>query len=231
MDYDVVDIEPRVAVIGIGGAGCNVVSDVYRRLPSVDAIAVNTDRDALHETQADTKLYICKSVTKGEGTKGDSLLGRRCAQAHLEEIEQAISGHDAVFIIAGMGGGTGTGAAPIIAEIAERLNIMTFTVAINPFAFETARYNTAKSGIARLRSVCPMTIVVENDRAAEQLGDLPLRTVFDAVNRSISGFISSKIETIKDTFVKEFEAAIEEEAKTLSDGFTVSGTKMSKIKE
>ncbi len=217
MSYGDVEVKARVAVIGVGGAGCSVVSDIYKAYPEADAIAVNTDRDALHNTDADLKLYICKSVTKGEGTKGDSLLGRRCAQAHLEEIKRAVSGYDAVFIVAGMGGGTGTGAAPIIAEIAERQNVMTFAIAINPFSFETARQNTAAVGLQKLKSVCPHTLVVENDLAAAKMPDASLKGIFKAVNRSISSFVEEKTKKIEEIFESEFESMIGEGSVEVSE--------------
>ncbi|MDR1954594.1 MAG: cell division protein FtsZ, partial [Candidatus Methanoplasma sp.] len=134
-----VTIEPRVAVIGLGGAGCNVVSGFYNALAPVDTIAINTDRKALDETAADKKIYICKAVTKGEGTRGDARLGNKCAKIHEDEIEKAIVGHDVVFLITGLGGGTGTGATSVVAEICNRNNMMTFTITINPFFFETDR--------------------------------------------------------------------------------------------
>lgn len=207
---DNVIIEPRVAVIGVGGAGCNAVSRIYDAVPSVEAIAINTDRDSLRDVRADKKLYICQSVTKGEGTKGDSILGRRCAQAHLEEIEGAIVGNDAVFIVAGMGGGTGTGAAPIIAEISRRLGIMTFTIAIEPFSFESGRVDTAKSGVAKLKAVCPDTIVVENDLMAVKMPDSSMRVILNAVNMSISSFVERKVRTIRQCLCEDFDRIVSE---------------------
>ena len=203
-------IEPRVAVVGIGGAGCNAVSRVYDAVPSVEAIAINTDRDALRDVRADKKLYICQSVTKGEGTKGDSVLGKRCAQAHLEEIEGAISGNDAVFIVAGMGGGTGTGASPIVAEIARRLGMMVFTIAIEPFSFESGRIEVARNGISRLKSVCPDTIIVENDRMASVMPESSMNTILYSVNMSIASFIERKVRTIKQCLCEDFDRIVSE---------------------
>ena len=197
-------IEARTAVIGVGGAGCNVVSDIYWDLPSVDTIAVNTDKDALLNTDADRKLFICKAVTKGEGTRGDSLLGRRCAQAHIEEIEDVLSNYDVVYIVAGMGGGTGSGAAPIIAEIAQRLNLVVFSIAIDPFSFETARVKTARDGIAHLRSVCPMTVVVENDLIIEKMANLSMKDAFGIVNKSVSAYISKQQRKVTSSFLEQF---------------------------
>lgn len=193
-DFDSEDqvIEPRIAVIGVGGAGCNVVNSVYWDFASADTIAINTDRAALEAVSADKKLFICRNVTKGQGTGGDSLLGRRCAQAHIEEIHSALQGHDVVFVVAGMGGGTGAGAAPIIAEMAQRMKLITFSIAINPFSFESARARTAKNGINQLRAVCPMTVSVENDLILRNRPDMTLGEAYKAVNRSIISFMKKQ---------------------------------------
>ena len=197
-------VEARTAVIGVGGAGCRMVSDIYWDLPSVDTIAVNTDKDALLNTDADRKLFICKAVTNGEGTRGDSLLGKKCAQAHMEEIEDVLSNYDVVYIVAGMGGGTGSGAAPIIAEIAQRLNLIVFSIAVNPFSFETARLRTAKDGIAHLRSVCPMTVVIENDLVLDKMSDMSMKDAFDVVNKSVSAYISKQQRKVGASFLEQF---------------------------
>jgi cell division protein FtsZ len=185
-------VEPRVAVIGVGGAGCNVVSDVYWDYPSVDTIAVNTDKDALNGTDADSRLFICRAVTQGQGTNGDSMLGKRCAQAHIEEITEALSGHDIVFVVAGMGGGTGSGAAPVIADIAQRMNCIVFSILINPFGFETARTKTAREAISHVKAVCPMTVVIENDLVLEKLPNMTANEAFASVNKSIVSFIQKQ---------------------------------------
>ena len=197
-------VEARTAVIGVGGAGCRMVSDIYWDLPSVDTIAVNTDKEALLRTDADRKLFICKAVTKGEGTKGDSLLGKKCAQAHMEEIQEVLSNYDVVYIVAGMGGGTGSGAAPIIAEIAQRLNLIVFSIAVNPFSFETARVRTAKDGIMHLKAVCPMTVVIENDLVLEKMSDLSMNAAFEIVNKSVSAYIMKQQKKVGATFLEQF---------------------------
>ncbi|MDR3206175.1 MAG: cell division protein FtsZ [Candidatus Methanoplasma sp.] len=182
-------MEPRIAVIGIGGAGCTVTERFYNSLCSVDTIAINTDKDALSAISADKRIYICKSVTKGEGTKGDRILGKKCARAHEEDISKALEGSNIAFIIAGMGGGTGTGAASVVAEICSRMNIMTFAVAINPFSFESSRLGTAAEGLRALRAVCPSTFVVENDRILAAMPDATMSRALDAVNNSIMDFV------------------------------------------
>ena len=186
-------IEPRVAVVGLGGAGCNVVSGFYNALAPVDTIAINTDKKALDDTSADTKIYICKVVTKGEGTNGDARLGNKCAKVHEEEIENAIRGHDVVFLVTGLGGGTGTGATSVVAEICCRNNIMTFTIGINPFSFETERISTAAEGLRTIRTVCPNTFVIENDKILDLMPNATLNEAMRAVNRSIMGFVDKAV--------------------------------------
>ena len=198
------NVEARTAVVGVGGAGCRMVSDIYWDLPSVDTVAINTDKEALLNTDADKKLFICKAVTKGEGTRGDSLLGKKCAQAHMEEIREVLSNYDVVYIVAGMGGGTGSGAAPIVAEIAQSLNLIVFSIAVNPFSFETARSKRAKDGLAHLRSVCPMTVVIENDLVLEKMPDVKMNDAFDVVNKSVSAYISKQQKKVGKTFLEQF---------------------------
>lgn len=198
-------IEPRIAVVGVGGAGCNVVNDVFWNYSNADSIAINTDKEALSKISADKKLFICKSVTRGEGTSGDSLLGRRCAQAHLEEISSALSGHDVVYIVAGMGGGTGSGAVSIIAEIAQRLSMIVFSIVINPFRYESARLKTAKEGVARIKAVCPMTMVVENDLITERMPNLKFTDAFREVNKSIVSFIHRQQNKVMGNFMRQLQ--------------------------
>ena len=188
-----VTIEPRVAVVGLGGAGCNVVSGFYNALAPVDTIAINTDRKAMDDTAADKKIYICKAVTKGEGTKGDARLGNKCAKVHEEEIENAIKGHDVVFLVTGLGGGTGTGATSVVAEICHRNKIMTFIIGINPFSFETERISTAREGLRAIRMVCPNTFVIENDKVLEFMPDATLNEAMCAVNKSIMSFVEGAV--------------------------------------
>jgi cell division protein FtsZ len=200
-------IEPRIAVVGLGGAGCNVVSGFYKALAPVDTIAINTDKNALDETAADKKIYICKAVTKGEGTKGDARLGNKCAKAHEEEIEKAISGNDIVFLIAGLGGGTGTGAASVVAEICNRNNLMTFTIGINPFFFETEKVPIAREGIRTIRAACPNTFTIENDKILDLMPNATMNEAMRAVNKSIMGFVKEASALLVSTLEEEITSA------------------------
>ena len=176
---------PRIAVVGVGGAGCNVISSFYGSLCPVDTIAINTDKDAMHRTDADQKIYICKEVLKGEGAHGDAEVGKKCADIHREEIREALSGYDFVFVIAGLGGGTGTGAAAAVIDAARSQNIITFAVAISPFSFEGKRREIAKEGYSHIRAVCEHTILVDNDLVLAKMPELTMDRAFAEVNKSI----------------------------------------------
>jgi cell division protein FtsZ len=168
----------------------------------VDIIAINTDKKALDETAADKKIYICKAVTKGEGTKGDAGLGRNCAEINRAEIEEALIGHDAVFIIAGLGGGTGTGAAPVVAEICRSNNMMTIVIGINPFSFETERIPIAKKGVSAIRQKCPYLFTIENEKVLESMRVATLSEAMREVNKSIMGFVKQASATLTEKMIE-----------------------------
>ena len=195
---------PRIAVVGVGGAGCNVVGAFYDSLCAVDTIAINTDKDALHATNADTKIYICKEVLKGEGAQGDVVIGKKCADIHKEEIRQALAGHDFVFVIAGLGGGTGTGAASVVIDAATSQNITTFAVAISPFTFEGRRKEIAREGYRHIRAVCQNTVLVDNDLVFARMPDLTMDRAFAEVNRSIMKHVMDCVSAIERTLADEY---------------------------
>lgn len=196
-------VEPRIAVVGIGGAGCNVVNDIYWADGSIDTIAINTDKDSLRQTRADAKVCLCKDVTKGEGAKGDVLLAERCAKAHVDEIREALEGHDTVFVVAGMGGGTGTGVAPVVVDIAHSMNIITFMIAIKPFSFEMQRKRVAKEAIKRINARCPMTVVIENDKILSNFPHMTVNDAFESVNGSVVGFIGEKKRKLSEAMIAQ----------------------------
>lgn len=193
---------PKIAVVGVGGAGCNVITAFHGALCNMKTIAINTDKAALHErTRADEKIYICKEVLKGEGAKGDASLGKTCADIHIDEIKNAVAGCDFVFVIAGLGGGTGTGAAPVVIDAAQSQGIRTFAVVIEPFAFE-GRDNVAKSGVQHIRAVCPHVQIVSNEKVLEVMPDLTMNAAFAAVNLSILRHVTKLAGTVEDSFVQ-----------------------------
>ena len=180
----------KTAVVGVGGAGCNVVSAFAGTGCPADTIAINTDKDALHRATADEKIYICKAVLKGEGTRGDAELGRRCADIHREEIRDSLQGYDLVFVVAGLGGGTGSGALPTVIDAAAVGGAEVYTIAISPFSFEGNRKNIAKEAYQRAKAVCRRTMLLDNDCLEPLMGDLDLKSAFDKANESIVQHVS-----------------------------------------
>ncbi len=155
-----------IKVVGIGGGGVNAVNRMIEvGLKGVEFIAVNTDAQALLMSDADVKLDVGRELTRGLGAGADPEVGRRAAEDHAEEIEEALRGADMVFVTAGEGGGTGTGGAPVVARIARELGALTIGVVTRPFTFEgRRRANQADSGIESLREEVDTLIVIPNDR-------------------------------------------------------------------
>lgn len=209
---------PRIAVIGVGGAGCNVVSTFYDNLAPVDTIAINTDKDALRASRADQKLYICKQVLHGEGARGDAAIGRKCADIHEQEIREAVKDYDAVFVIAGLGGGTGSGAMSVVLDAAHSQGVMTFAVAITPFSFEGDRVAVAAEAWAHIKAVFENNIRIDNDKILEVKPDLAIDKAFDAVNASIRHYILGCTKILANVFDKQNDLESEAQA---PEGVTV----------
>jgi len=155
-----------IKVIGVGGGGTNATNRMIRaKLQGIEFIAVNTDAQALYHSEAPTKINIGKATTKGLGAGSNPDIGRQAAEESADEIRDAIGGADMVFITCGMGGGTGTGAAPVIAEIAKEQGILTVGVVTKPFAFEGHRRKTqGDEGLENLRTKVDTLITIPNDR-------------------------------------------------------------------
>jgi len=155
-----------IKVVGIGGGGVNAVNRMIDAgLKGVDFIAINTDAQALLMSDAEVKLDIGRDLTRGLGAGSDPDVGREAAEAHRAEIEESLAGADMVFITAGKGGGTGTGAAPVVAEIARSVGALTIAVVTRPFSFEGRRRTVqAEQGIQRLKEAVDTQIVIPNDR-------------------------------------------------------------------
>src|ERR1700683_1952104 len=155
-----------IKVVGVGGGGVNAVNRMIDAgLRNVEFIAANTDAQALLMSDADLKLDIGRTLTRGLGAGSDPEIGRQAAEEHRGEIEEALTGSDMVFITAGKGGGTGTGGAPVVAEIAKSVGALTIGVVTRPFAFEgRKRAVQADIGIQRLKEKVDTLIVIPNDR-------------------------------------------------------------------
>ncbi|HMH58745.1 MAG TPA: cell division protein FtsZ [Galbitalea sp.] len=158
-----------IKVVGIGGGGVNAVNRMIELgLRGVEFIAINTDAQALLMSDADVKLDVGREITRGLGAGADPEVGRRAAEDHAEEIEEALAGADMVFVTAGEGGGTGTGGAPVVARIAKSIGALTIGVVTKPFEFEGKRRAAqADVGVASLKSEVDTLIVVPNDRLLE----------------------------------------------------------------
>ncbi|WP_327323020.1 cell division protein FtsZ [Streptomyces sp. NBC_01210] len=155
-----------IKVIGVGGGGVNAINRMIEvGLKGVEFIAINTDAQALLMSDADVKLDVGRELTRGLGAGANPAVGRKAAEDHREEIEEVLKGADMVFVTAGEGGGTGTGGAPVVANIARTLGALTIGVVTRPFTFEgRRRANQAEDGIAELREEVDTLIVIPNDR-------------------------------------------------------------------
>jgi cell division protein FtsZ len=160
-----------IRVVGVGGAGINAVNRMMDAgIAQVDFIAVNTDAQQLELSDAPVKIHIGESLTQGLGSGADPEVGRRAAEEGYDQVRQALRGSDMVFVTAGEGGGTGTGAAPVVARIARELGALTVGIVTTPFRFEgTRRRTAADSGVEQLRAACDTVIVIPNDRLLEVL--------------------------------------------------------------
>lgn len=156
----------KIKVIGLGGGGCNAITRMVREeIRGVDFIAMNTDAQALSITEAPTRIQLGEKLTKGLGAGGDHFIGQKAAEESRDELKEIISGADMVFITCGMGGGTGTGAAPIVAEVAKQGGALTIAVVTRPFTFEgVRRRQVADEGITRLLGKVDTLILIPNDR-------------------------------------------------------------------
>ncbi|MFD9892332.1 cell division protein FtsZ [Amycolatopsis sp. NPDC059027] len=186
-----------IKVVGIGGGGVNAVNRMIEvGLKGVEFIAVNTDAQALLMSDADVKLDIGRELTRGLGAGAAPEVGQKAAEDHREEIEEVIKGADMVFVTAGEGGGTGTGGAPVVAQIARKLGALTIGVVTRPFTFEGKRRGKqAEEGIQALRNECDTLIVIPNDRLL-QLGDIGV-SLMDAF-RSADEVLLSGVQGITD---------------------------------
>lgn len=183
----------QLKVVGVGGAGNNAVNRMIQYgLRGVEFISVNTDKQALYLSRANQKIQIGEKLTKGLGAGADPEIGRKAGEESRDTIIEALKGADLVFITAGMGGGTGTGAAPIVAECAKELGILTIGVVTKPFSFEgRVRMNNAVNGITNLKNTVDTLITIPNDRLVETVGNVSLSEAFriadDVLRQGIQG--------------------------------------------
>jgi len=194
--------EAVIKVVGVGGGGGNAVEYmVTQTIEGVDFIAMNTDAQALKKSTATVKIQIGSELTKGLGAGADPNVGREAAHEDREKIRQALDGADMVFITAGMGGGTGTGAAPEVAKLAKDMGILTVAVVTKPFPFEgKKRLDFANQGIAELSNYVDSLITIPNEKLLKVMGKgTPLLQAFSAANDVLKGSVQGIAELITRT--------------------------------
>jgi len=229
------DIEAfaRIKVIGVGGSGKNAVNHMINsKVKGVEFIAVNTDAQDLHHSLASKKIHIGKNLTKGLGTGMNPELGKRAAEETKEELQEALKGADMIFVSCGFGGGTGSGAAPVVAKIAKELGILTIAVVTKPFMFEGLQRNRiAEQAIEELRKNVDALIVIPNDKLLSMVSkETTARSAFaicdDVLRQAVEG-ISDLITTpgIINIDFADIRAVIENAGPALMGVGSASGEK------
>tara|TARA_Y100000310_G_scaffold345828_1_gene470713 strand:- start:5732 stop:6808 length:1077 start_codon:yes stop_codon:yes gene_type:complete len=189
---------PKIMVIGAGGAGCNAVNRLANMgISGAQLVAANTDKQHLAIINDElTKILIGKSVTRGLGAGGYPEIGAKAAEVSRSSLEEVLDGVDMLFISSGMGGGTGTGSAPIIAEIAKEQGAIVIAIVTYPFALEKARLVKAEEGIESLKEVTDTVVVIDNNRLVELVPNLPIQDAFKVADEVIARTVRGITETI-----------------------------------
>ncbi|HUW43860.1 MAG TPA: cell division protein FtsZ [Bacillota bacterium] len=187
----------NIKVIGVGGMGCNAVTWLFNKgISGATVYASNTDALHLSVSKADEKLLLGKELTRGLGAGGKSQTGREAAKESLSDLKKVVSGADMVFVLAGLGGGTGTGAAPVVAQLAKETGAVVIGVVTMPFEAEKARMDKAEFGLQELRECTDTCIVLDNNRLVDIAGQLPIEQAFAVANELVSTMVKGIVETI-----------------------------------
>ena len=190
---------PKIKLIGSGGAGNNILNRIYStRTEGVETIALNTDANHLNQCKAHSRKVLGAKITQGRGTGGDPHLGARCAEDDEETLREKIDGADMVFVIAGMGGGTGTGSAPVIAKYAMDTEALVVGVAVLPFKEEgIVKREIALHGLSKLKKNCHCVIELDNENLNELTqGDIPMKKALDIMSDLVARTVGSLSEVI-----------------------------------
>ena len=187
----------NIKVFGCGGMGCNSITWLFNKgINGATIYGINTDALHLSITKADEKILIGKELTRGLGAGGKPKVGREAAKESLSELKKATSGADMVFVLAGMGGGTGTGAIPVVAQLAKESGAVVIAVVTMPFDCEKARHEKAEFGLQELTEVVDTAIIIDNNRLVDIAGNLPMEQAFAVANELVSTMIKGIVETI-----------------------------------
>ncbi len=188
---------PKIVVVGCGGGGNNTVNRLYNiGVAGAETIAINTDKIHLDITQADKKILIGKSITRGLGAGGFPEIGKRAAELARGTLEEVLKNANLVFVTAGMGGGTGTGVAPVVAQIAKDQGAIVIGMVTSPFRVERARMVKAEEGLDDLRNAADTVIVLDNNRLLDYVPNLPIDQAFSVMDQLISETVKGISETI-----------------------------------
>jgi len=204
MDHDFSNVQgefeahkARIMVVGCGGGGSNTISTLFEKgIEGALTVAVNTDAKHLAMTKAQQKVLIGKSLTKGLGAGGYPDIGKNAALENKNELRKMLEGVDLLFVTCGLGGGTGTGAAPVISRMARELGAIVIAAVTMPFKLEGSRILKAEEGLANLRETCDTVIVIENQKLLELAGKMPLKQAFGIADGLIATMIKGITETI-----------------------------------
>ena len=189
--------QANIKVCGVGGAGNNMIGWLYNKgVKGAEIIGANTDKQHLDIINADRKILLGRGVTRGLGCGGYPEKGAESAQESLQEIKETLKASDMVFVCAGMGGGTGTGGAPIVAQVAKDAGAIVIGTVTMPFKIERARVDKAEFGLQQLRQVSDTVIVIDNNRLVSIAGNLPIQQAFAVANELIATMIKGIVETI-----------------------------------
>src|SRR3990167_7530875 len=186
-----------IKVVGVGGGGNNTVTQLFEMgITGADIVAINSDAQHLEISKSDHKILIGRELTRGLGCGGYPSRGRECAKESMSDLKKAIGAADMTFVVAGMGGGTGTGAAPVVAQVAKETGSIVIGTVTMPFNIERARIDKAEFGLQQLREVCDTVIVIDNNRLVSIAGNLPITQAFAVANELISTMIKGIVEII-----------------------------------
>ena len=187
----------NIKVIGCGGMGCNAVTWLYNKsINGATVYAMNTDALHLSVSKADEKILLGKELTRGLGAGGKPQVGREAAKEAMVDLKKSVSGADMVFVLAGLGGGSGTGSAPVVAQLAKETGAVVIGVVTMPFDSEKARIDKAEFGLQELREVTDTCVVLDNNRLVDIAGQLPIEQAFAVANELVSTMIKGIVETI-----------------------------------
>ena len=189
--------QANIKVFGVGGGGSNAANWLFKKgIQGAEVVALNSDKQHLDIVGADKKILIGRDLTRGLGCGGYPERGRECAKESISELRDVVKGSDMVFVCAGLGGGTGTGAAPVVAQLAKEAGAIVIGTVTMPFDIERARVDKAEFGLQQLRDSSDTVIVIDNNRLVQIAGNLPIEQAFAVANELVATMIKGIVETI-----------------------------------